>query len=550
MTRRVLLVGATGTFGSRLAAMLSRHTQIELILAARRVDALQSLRASLLKSGAAARILVQPFDRSRPEGLIETSPWLVVDAAGPFQGSDYRLALAAVRQGAHYIDLADARDYVAGFADALDEAARRAGVLAVTAASTIPALSHAVLAELVKDWRQIDDVMVALSPGARTTRGPSIVKALLSYVGRPVRVLRVGGWTTVPGWSGLRAIHIPGLGKRLVSICETPDLDLLPMRFPIRREALFMAGHEIMPVHLGLTLLSLPVRWGIVRSLRRFAGLLHTAADATAGFGSDRGGMIVEASGRDDMDRPFRARWALWAQAGAGPNVPAAPAAALVRSLLLGKETRRGAMVCAGILERGDILHELAELPIHTRLDQGLPESTVLFERLLGEKWMLLPSSVRAVHGGGHITASGHAIARIGENMAARLLRLVLGLPRTGKHEVEVVLEQDHRGERWTRRFGSAQFSSNLTDAGALGLFEERFGLLRFIFDLEPASGGVDWQFCGWKFAGLPLPKRFGPHIRAGAWEVDGCYRFRVIVAHPWTGLLFAYRGGLPDILS
>jgi saccharopine dehydrogenase-like NADP-dependent oxidoreductase len=38
-----------------------------------------------------------------------------VDAAGPFQGAEPRVARAAIAAGLHYVDLADARDFVAGF---------------------------------------------------------------------------------------------------------------------------------------------------------------------------------------------------------------------------------------------------------------------------------------------------------------------------------------------------------------------------------------------------------------------------------------------------
>ena len=53
---------------------------------------------------------------------------------GPYQGQDYRLARPASPRGVHYVDLADARAFVTGIA-ALDEAARRAGVLVVSGAS-------------------------------------------------------------------------------------------------------------------------------------------------------------------------------------------------------------------------------------------------------------------------------------------------------------------------------------------------------------------------------------------------------------------------------
>ncbi|WP_211341077.1 DUF4166 domain-containing protein [Paracoccus methylarcula] len=224
----------------------------------------------------------------------------------------------------------------------------------------------------------------------------------------------------------------------------------------------------------------------------------------------------------------------------------------MVRALLEGRETRRGAMPCAGILKIDDIMRELASFPIHARTDDSLPDSPILFERLLGRRWRDLPGSVRAVHDGTHLSASGHAVARPGKNIPALLLRRLLGLPRSGHHEASVTLEPVPGGERWTRRFGRSQFSSLLTDAGRnrLGLFEERFGPLRFTFDLRPGPAGVTWIFRNWSLAGLALPGWMAPQIRAGAEDAGKLYRFRVVVAHRWTGLLFAYRGTLVPPVS
>ena len=69
------------------------------------------------------------------------SPWLVIDASGPFQSASYDLARATLDLGAHWIDLADARDYLMGFEAALDPIARRKGLVARAGASSTPALS-------------------------------------------------------------------------------------------------------------------------------------------------------------------------------------------------------------------------------------------------------------------------------------------------------------------------------------------------------------------------------------------------------------------------
>jgi hypothetical protein len=369
VNRRVLLVGATGVFGSRLARLLSAMPGIELILAARHMDALNDLERDLRVQGAHCQIQSRVFDRRITEDLYTMKPWLVIDAAGPFQESDYALALAAVRCGAHSIDLADGRTFVADFPGALQAEALQAGVVAITGASSTPALSHAALEDLTRGWLRLDKVAVVISPGGRSPRGLSVTEAILSYAGKPLRVYRQSRWVEAAGWSGLRRLTMPGLGARWASICETPDLDLLKQRFDVADEALFLAGLDPPAMHLGLTLLSLLVRFRIVASLRPLARLLLSLAYPLTAFSSDRGGMVVLAEGVDAAGAPIRGRWALWAEKGSGPNTPAAPAAALVRKLLAGNGPPAGAYACTGLLSMIEIVRELDAFPIYWRID-------------------------------------------------------------------------------------------------------------------------------------------------------------------------------------
>jgi len=119
-----MVIGATGVFGERLARRLARWPDVVLIIAARRRVVLEQLRADIESVGAANPIEIALFDREAPTGLADLRPWAVIDCAGPFQRPDYRLAETVLRCGAHYLDLADGRAFVAGFAPALDGLAR------------------------------------------------------------------------------------------------------------------------------------------------------------------------------------------------------------------------------------------------------------------------------------------------------------------------------------------------------------------------------------------------------------------------------------------
>lgn len=541
MSRRIVLVGASGVFGARLAGLIARWPDVTLVLAARHEVPLRTLAMRLVEG-----VEVAVFDRNDPARLTALKPWAVVDAAGPFQGAGYDLALAAVRAGAHYVDLADGRAFVSGFADAVDAAAREAGVLAVTGASSTPALTHAALDRITAGWSRIDRVTSAISAGARAPRGASLVRAILSWTGQPLRCFMDGGWRERPGWSGMRRVVIPGVGPRRVALAETADLDLMPARFNPTREGLFRAGLEPPLAQWAMGLMAWPVRLRLVRSLTPLAGLVSAAGGVLAPFGSDRSGMAVEAEGLGPDGEPRRSRWALWAEPRVGPTTPAAPAAAILRALLDGRLAQTGATPCVGLLPLEDLVAPLAHLPIRTRLDETRPAAAGMFPRLLGPMFEGLPTEVRAAHAGASdLRFQGRAVAR-GSGGLAGLVRVFLGLPGRGRHAAAVEIAPANGGERWTRRFGAQRFQTRLRPApDDLGAFEETAGPITFRFRAEPCRGGFAWRFDGWRVGPIPLPRALGPKIRARTFARDGLYHFSVLAAHPWAGVLFAYAGRL-----
>jgi hypothetical protein len=470
----------------------------------------------------------------------------VVDCAGPFQASDYRLASAAVAAGAHYLDIADGRSFISEFAAALEGPAQTAGVRAVTGASSTPALSDAALSTLVSGWIELASAEVALYPGAKAPRGLSVVRAVLSYAGRPVRLFSNGAWTERPGWSGVRRTATYGLGRRWLALCETSDLDLIPQRHGPKRDATFMAGAELTVMHLGLYALSWAVRLRLLRSFEPLAPALRRAAETLSVFGSRRGGMHVEAWGRDGEGRTTQARWSLQAERD-GPYVPVLPAAALLRSWVEGPPGV-GAGPCVGVIDLQAILAESAGLDVRTRIDRGWPEDRSLHRRLLGAAFEELPSAIQTVHEGEAARRfPGRAVVGGSRNLAANLARAFGGFPHPGwRGPISVEIAPDARGERWTRRFGHVSFASRLQDVRDVpGRFSERFGPLTFVFDMAAGPRETRWTLVGWSLGPIGLPLQWAPTIRAVVRAHGAIYRFSVVVAHPWVGVLAAYAGRL-----
>ena len=367
------MIGATGTFGERLVGGLHASGRFGVILAARDHTRLD---AAVARLGAGPWLSALALDARcvTPAQLRGSGAFAVVDAAGPFQNARYGLAEAAIAAGLHYIDLADARDFVAGFA-VLDPAARAAGVVSLTGASSTPALSNAVLDQMTAGWRQVTRVEIAISPGNRAPRGLAVMRSILSYSGRPVRVWDGGRWCERPGWGMTVRRVMPGLGPRWLSLAETPDLDIVPERFAVTDMAIFRAGLELSTLHLGLSAASLTVRTGLLPSLVPFARLFRWMADRLKPFGTDRGGMTVEADGLDAAGQPVRGVWSLLAEAGHGPVIPTLPALAALRALADGRLASPGATACVGMLPLAWIEAEFAGYNITSRMVWGLPPS-------------------------------------------------------------------------------------------------------------------------------------------------------------------------------
>jgi saccharopine dehydrogenase-like NADP-dependent oxidoreductase len=372
MSKKVLVIGGAGAFGRRLVRGLLATTDLEVVVGGRdpaRAQAVVDEECDENPSGRATAVAIDTGSATAAQ-LRRTGADIVVDAAGPFQGQGYRLAEQVIEAGLHYVDLADSREFVSDF-HVLDEQARRAGVTALTGASSTPALSNAVLDRLTEGWLAVDDVEIAISPGNRAPRGLAVIKSILSYSGKPVRVWENGSWRHRPGWGLPVRKDIRGLGPRWLSLCETPDLDVVPERFGVRGSVTFKAGLELSPMHLGLFAATIPVRLGLLRSLEPLAEAFRRTADLLDGWGTDRGGMVVAVSGVDADGAPACATWTLLAESGDGPYIPTLPALAAVRSLASGELNRPGASVCAGVLSLDAIEREFAPYRITTHVEFG-----------------------------------------------------------------------------------------------------------------------------------------------------------------------------------
>ncbi len=536
---RVLIIGGAGVFGSRLVDAILASTDWDVVVAGRNPRRVVTR----------PRVSAVALDTSHctAADLAATGAHVVVDAAGPFQDAGYRMAATVIGAGLPYLDIADGRGFVAGFGPALDAQARAHGVVALSGASSTPALSNAALDALTDGWTGLDMVTIAISPGNRAPRGHSVVRAILSYAGQGVRVWQGGRWVMRPGWAMTHRHAMPGLGPRWLSLCETPDLDIVPVRFGVRHSMVFLAGLELTVLHLALAAASLLVRVGLLSSLVPFTGAARLAAGLLAPFGTDRGGMLVRAAGYDAEGRPVQTEWSLVAEGGDGPSIPVLPVLAGLRALQAGG-LPIGARVCAGVLSLGAIEAEMRRYRITTTRSLTVLGSPV-FARALGARFAHLPAAVQSLHRPGHCSVfEGQAAVGGPTTRWAGWLARLVGLPRAAPSvPVTVTIATTQHGETWTRQFGGQTFHSCLSFSGLADEVEERFGPFFFRLALRADAAGLAMQVVGWRMGRMPLPRALA--IMAPATEsmdATGRFCFDVVIDLPFRlGRLVRYTGSL-----
>jgi hypothetical protein len=551
--RTVLLIGATGAFGERLAEGLIR-SGIAVIGAAR-----NTARLDVLARRFGSRFAAEPLDRSAIDtaclhALRARWPGLfaVADASGPFQTSDNRLPRAAIGASLHYIDLADARAFVGGIR-VLDAEARAADVAVLAGTSSTPALSHAVLDTLVAGSRKVIAIEVAIAPGNRAPRGLSAVQAVLSTVGQPFRVFRGCRWTEEVGWRLSKTIELAGVGKRRVVLCETPDLDLLVERYHPAADAIFRAGLELRVLHDGVGVLGLLVETGILKSLAALARPLRALADLFKPFGTDRGGMRVDVLLKNDAGQLLRRAWTLSADAGDGLYVPTLPALAALKMLADGTLEWRGAAPCAGIIPYNAIAAEFSHHNITTQIQESSAPPP-LFRRLLGDDaYDALPRAIRQAHDvHGVLVLEGKADTTSPDRFLSTFIARLFRLPRSGSNmPVRVEMRSEDDGsETWTRIYPGVTMRSNLRNADSIThQLDEVLGPLSIRLQWKPDARGLQLRTISARMFGCPLPDFLRPRSHASETVgEDGQFHFDVPIALPLIGTIVHYKGSLKPI--
>lgn len=355
---KTLVLGGYGNFGTRICRALAGDQSIQLLIGGRDLSRSQSLATAV--GGGAQGIAIDLEAQGLAQSLRVAGVELLIHTAGPFQQQSYGVASAAAAAGAHYIDLADGRRFVCDFADAMDATFRAAGRSAMSGASTVPALSSAVVDDLCNGWKRIDAIDICIAPAQTAPRGEATLAAVLSYCGEPIQVWNQGRWRSQCGWARPERVAFARLRPRLGALCDIPDLELFPPRYKVTQRVMFRAAVEVGLAQRAFAMLAALRAARLVGRPARLAGVLNHAARALDFMGSSTGGMVVRVEGNDAFNQPARRAWHITAGNDHGPEIPCMAAILLARKLARGEGLPMGAFACMNSLRLADFEPEFA----------------------------------------------------------------------------------------------------------------------------------------------------------------------------------------------
>jgi hypothetical protein len=361
--KRVLIIGGYGNFGKFIARRLAQEKDLQLIIAGRSYNQAFAF-AQTLVATSKPEALALDIHAGLTDTLNQIRPDIVIHTSGPFQKQAYTVAQACLDCRVHYIDLADAREFVAEFHQ-LHHAAQAAGVWLISGASSVPCLTAALVDHYRPRFSHLDALDYGISTAQKTTRGLATTAAILSYTGQPFMTRLQGQSQQFYGWQGLRRRYYHGLGWRWLGYCNIPDLSLFPKRYPDLKTLRFYAGMELSWLHLGLWGLSWLVRLKLIGQLERWAPILLKLSLSFDKLGTANSAFHLELTGLNQYGNKQKICFELLALDGDGPYIPCMPAILLAQKLARGALSGSGAQACVGLIDRDEYLGALKSLKIH-----------------------------------------------------------------------------------------------------------------------------------------------------------------------------------------
>ncbi len=298
MTHQVLILGGSGRIGSKVAADLIAHTDVQITIAGRNLVTGTQISAQL-----GDRVQFVATDLSNISGIKDavSRADLVIHCAGPFHYRDASVLKLCIDQGISYVDVSDHPSFTRK-ALAYKEEAQAAGVTAIINTGIFPGISNSMVRRDVEALDRADKIHLSYVVAGSGGAGVTVMRTTFLGLQRPFEAWIDGDWKTVKPYSDREVVEFPQYGKVGVYWFDMPEAFTLPETFPVKT---VVTKFATIPQFYNYLTWSV-ARWWHPRILRTKAVIeflshvSHTMTDVTDRFSGIGVAIRSEVSGEKD----------------------------------------------------------------------------------------------------------------------------------------------------------------------------------------------------------------------------------------------------------
>jgi saccharopine dehydrogenase-like NADP-dependent oxidoreductase len=231
MTDQVLILGGRGRIGRSVAHDIATHTQAQITITSRKVEAGKAVSEQL-----GQQVQFLELDLADKEGLQKAiaSSNLVIHCAGPFHYRDASVLQTCIEHGANYLDVSDHRSFTRKALD-YQPAAEAAGVTAIVNTGVFPGISNSMVRQGVEQLEQPESIHLSYLVSGSGGAGVTVMRTTFLGLQKPFIAWIDGKWQEVKPYSDRETVEFPQpYGKSHVYWFDMPEAFTLPEAFPVK----------------------------------------------------------------------------------------------------------------------------------------------------------------------------------------------------------------------------------------------------------------------------------------------------------------------------
>lgn len=223
MSQKVLILGGKGRIGSCVAQDISNHTDAEITVTSRQVDADRRSQTRWLQ------LDLEETEKLR-QAVRESD--LVIHCAGPFHYRDGRVLKNCIEEGTHYMDVSDHRSFFQKVVEWQDKA-EKAGITAILNTGIFPGISNSMVRQGVEQFDQAKTIHLSYTVAGSGGAGLTVLRTTFLGLRQPFLAWINNQWHTVSPYSDRETVNFPKPhGKTGVYWFDMPESYTFAESFP------------------------------------------------------------------------------------------------------------------------------------------------------------------------------------------------------------------------------------------------------------------------------------------------------------------------------